>query len=111
MTAKNPNARPKAPDGAGLAFFETAMLSDTPECIDWPYGTTEGYGRVWVDGKAKHTHVMACEREHGPKPKHLDDAAHSCHRRICINRRHVRWATRQENVDDMMAKDGHWTHR
>lgn len=110
MTAKRPGARAKAPDGAPLAFFEAAMLRETDECILWPFGKTEGYGAVWYDGKVRHAHVMACERANGPKPAHLDDAAHRCHDRGCINKRHLRWATRQENVDDMMEHSGHWRH-
>lgn len=100
MTAKRPGARYKAPDGEPLAFFESAMRQDTEFCILWPYGKTEGYGALTINGKRRHAHQLACEREHGPKPPDKDDAGHRCGNRGCINRAHLRWVTRAENEED-----------
>jgi len=33
----------------------------------------------------------------------MTDAAHSCGERMCINPRHLRWATRKENEADKVA--------
>src|SRR6185369_5689681 len=87
----------------GLAFIERALASDTDECIDWPHGANDnGYGTVVEKPRTKSRSVPAlvCERKHGKKPTPDHQSAHSCGRRICINWKHLRWATHQENMDD-----------
>lgn len=84
------------------------MLSDeTDDCILWPYGrNTYGYGVMQYEGRPQATHRVSCLLAHGdpPSPRHTD-AAHSCRNRHCFNPRHLRWATRQENLHDML-RDG-----
>jgi hypothetical protein len=46
--------------------------------------------------------VLACEAFNGPMPTPGLDAAHSCHRPLCWNGRHLRWATRKENMADQL---------
>lgn len=94
----------KSPHGDPGAFFEIAMSSVTDECILWPYANSRGYPKMWVGPtKARRlmsVHRLACEREHGPQPIGMPDAAHRCGNRGCINRRHVRWTTSRENHAD-----------
>ncbi len=59
-----------------------------------------GYGRVSVDGRYERAHVYACRSAHGPRPIGKTDAAHSCGTAMCINPRHLSWATRAENEAD-----------
>lgn len=59
-----------------------------------------GYGRVSIDSVYRRAHVYACEQAHGPCPPDKSEVAHSCGERMCINPRHLRWATRQENAAD-----------
>lgn len=59
-----------------------------------------GYGRVSVDGRYERAHVYACRTAHGPRPAGKTDAAHSCGTSMCINPRHLSWATRAENEAD-----------
>lgn len=59
-----------------------------------------GYGRVSIDGHYQRAHVFACLLAHGPSPTPGMDVAHSCGERMCINPRHLRWATRAENEQD-----------
>lgn len=62
-----------------------------------------GYGRVSIDGQYRRAHLYACEAAHGPRPVGKSDAAHSCGERMCINPRHLRWASRSENEQDKVA--------
>jgi len=62
-----------------------------------------GYGRVSIDGHYVRAHVYACGQAHGPRPADKTDAAHSCGETMCINPRHLRWATRLENEADKVA--------
>jgi hypothetical protein len=62
-----------------------------------------GYGRVSIDGQYRRSHVYACEKAHGPCPAGKRDAAHACGKAMCINPRHLRWASRAENEADKRA--------
>lgn len=95
----------RTPDGEPLAFLEEALGADTDECIVWPFGRgSDGYARVWFDGRVRPASRIVCERVHGapPTPKH--EAAHSCGKghEGCINHRHLRWASPAENCADTL---------
>lgn len=79
---------------------------DTDECVLWPYGkNTYGYGRLGTPMRGtRGAHRVACMLVHGDPPTGYD-AAHSCRSRECVNPRHLRWATRKENMGDK-RRDG-----
>jgi hypothetical protein len=109
VTAKRPGARPKAPAGEPLAFLARASVAeDSSECILWPYGKTEGYGALWYDGRKVGAHNLVLTVWDGPQPEDKE-ACHSCDNRACVNPLHLRWGTRQDNVNDMMARGRHWS--
>ena len=87
------------------AFLENVALSSREEtCIEWPYARNNtGYG---VRG-SEYVHRLVCEKMHGPPPTKKHQAAHSCGNRLCVNWRHIRWATPSENQRDRIA---HGTH-
>lgn len=96
-------------DGAGRAAYgsvpvfvrDVAVVFDGDECLPWPFQiSTEGYGRLEAGKKKKIASRYICELAHGiaPTPKH--EAAHNCGNKVCVNPKHLRWATRQENEDD-----------
>lgn len=95
----------RAPKGAPQKFIEEALSQDTSDCIIWPYGKdSDGYGWFTPDGgkqTAVHRHV--CEKEHGD-PLPGDHAAHSCATPACVNKKHLRWATHHENMQDKVKK-------
>jgi len=91
-------------DGEPFRFYCDVVLPyDGDECLIWPYGRTgRGYARVRADGKEQYVYRLLCEERDGPPPTPKHQAAHSCGkgRAGCVNKRHVRWATRSENEAD-----------
>lgn len=93
-----------------IQISETHSLTD-PErdvwgcpCWDWTGwnsgegdGPGRGYGKVRRNGKGEMAHrAMYCEMV-GPIPEGME-LDHRCKRRLCVNPRHVKIATRLENV-------------
>ena len=85
------------------------LVIETDDCVLWPFRVnTDGYGYVTWDGRYQGVHVVACAHHYGPKPTAGHEVAHSCARtRACMNYRHLRWATRSENIADRVAHDTH----
>lgn len=89
--------------GYGIKFINEALASDTDECIEYPYyKNSNGYARITVRGKTQLATRYVLQRKYGlPEGKMF--ALHSCNNRPCINWRHLRWGTHQDNMDDMIA--------
>lgn len=104
---KRRNGAPKPMPHKAPSFIERAILMETDECIPWPYAKTPGgYAQVWVGKTMIHVSRIVLERTVGPAPSPNHVAAHMpvlCHNRLCVNKRHLRWATRSENCEDMIA--------
>lgn len=97
----DPLARRRPANGETQRYFEEVVLSyEEDDCLIWPFASARGYGKVSDGGKSVHVHRMVCEKIHGapPTPKH--ETAHSCGNSLCVNYRHLRWATHEENERD-----------
>lgn len=88
---------------------EVAMLWESDDCLLFPFPLDpRGYGNFQdVTRKTFTAHVYICEQAHGPCPYPEWEAAHSCGRRNCVNKRHLRWASRADNESDKLI---HGTH-
>lgn len=89
------------------AWLQSALRYDGADCVPWPFSIgSHGYGDFRREGRHYLAHRWICEQAHGAAPKG-SDAAHSCGKRLCCNKQHLRWATRAENHFDKRA---HGTH-
>jgi hypothetical protein len=91
------------PKGAAKRFLEAALVYTGEDCLLWPYSTIDGYGQMKIAGRHIRVTRLVCAAEHGPAPPGTD-AAHSCHTPGCVARRHLRWATRKENMADAIER-------
>lgn len=97
--------------GEPFRFYkEVALHHEGEDCLIWPHAKNcSGYGQMWVGGKTIIVSSYLCEASYGPRPSQEYQAAHSCGRghEGCVNRNHLRWATRVENWADKLI---HGTH-
>jgi hypothetical protein len=99
----------RASPGSAAAWLHQHINYQGSECLIWPFGKPEGYGKIWISGKLQIVSRLMCEYRHGPPPTQKHQAAHSCGNGhlACVNPRHLRWATRKENEGDKII---HGTH-
>ncbi|MEO7387413.1 MAG: DNA (cytosine-5-)-methyltransferase [Gammaproteobacteria bacterium] len=91
-------------EGAPSAFLDAHVTHAGNDCVIWPYARlASGYGSVQSEGKTARAHRVMCQLAHGVPADRSFDAAHSCGTRLCINPRHLRWATRTENMADAIT--------
>jgi hypothetical protein len=96
-------------DGVPMAFYLEKVLTHLEDsCFLWPFSKdTCGYGHLLFDGKVRSVHRLVCEATNGPPPTAEHHAAHNCTSASlgCCAPKHMRWATRTENMADKI-KDG-----
>ena len=83
------------------AYFEWAKLQETDSCLEWPFALqANGYSKVYRNGRVTTGHRAMAIEELGSPPSEIHHAAHSCHNRKCINKRHLSWKAPKENAID-----------
>lgn len=79
----------------------------TSECIEWQGAKTpNGYGRLTIQRKQLYAHRWVWEQAYGPVPEGLC-VCHHCDNPSCINLDHLWLGTKDDNWDDMRAKERH----
>lgn len=93
-------------DGAPLDWIAIHIGHNDDECLTWPFGYgSSGYGSVFYKTHIMGAHRAMCFEAHGKPPSEAHQAAHSCGNGHlgCVNPKHLRWATAQENAADKLA--------
>lgn len=82
-------------------ILNVALLHEGDECLLWPFSTRGGRARRGDAGYPAlddtYGHIFLCELVHGSRPTPHHEVEHLCGTRLCMNPRHVAWATHAEN--------------
>lgn len=101
----------RAARGEPMRFIrEVALNHIGAECLAWPFAKdSDGYGRIWIEGKMVRAHRYICELVHGVSPTPEHESAHSCGKghEACIAPGHLEWKTHIDNMADTIL---HGTH-
>jgi len=97
--------------GAPMQWIQDHVNYKGDDCIKWPFGTSSnGYGIVGYKGALISASRVMCLIAHGEPSHKKMDAAHECGNGhlACMNKNHLSWKTRKENVQDSI-RHGTWT--
>ena len=99
---------PKSLPSPAIETLARLVTTETDDCIEWPLGRyPSGYGRVHADGRSTYTHRQALILRGEMPTTENNVARHLCNNKPCVNPRHLRWGTQQDNVDDR-TQHGVW---
>lgn len=82
---------------AVLARLNSRTVSTDTGCLIWQGATTEGYGRINLNGSLRLAHRVAYEAAVGPIPEGMS-LDHLCRVRACINPAHLEPVTSRTNT-------------
>lgn len=105
---RNPNrhAHPELRDAVDVSrFWSLVDRRGDDDC--WPWGGDtdgKGYGVFVFHGRKAGAHEYALSFTTGEQRLPKLDTCHSCDNPSCVNPRHLRFDTRQANVDDMVGR-------
>lgn len=103
----DPTRLRRARDGAHLEFVQSAIMSNTDECIDWPFPISQekwSYPMFTYKGKIQKVSRFVLSDRLGRKLSYGEVARHRCDNPLCVNPRHLEPGTHQDNMDDMRLR-------
>lgn len=86
-----------------LFVFDTVASWESDDCLIWPFscsGKNRDRPQFWLGQKKHNTARFICTNEYGEPPSPSHETAHSCGNSLCVNKKHIRWATHVENEAD-----------
>lgn len=87
--------------GKRLDFLKSIVGTTEQGCITWPFAVLQtGYGQMEMGGKKMSASRAICILAHGEPPLGMNQSAHRCGNRICVNPNHLRWASVSQNLND-----------
>ncbi len=89
------------------AFWMQVERRGGDECWLWTGYVDKGYGRCFDGRRMVGAHELAVTYTTGERRLPELDTCHSCHVPLCCNPRHLRFDTRQSNVDDAIRAGRH----
>lgn len=112
----------RSPNGAPERFLQDVVLAyDGDDCLIWPFTRTgqkkmrgrrgRGYAQIRRAGKMVSVQRIVCEYVNGNGDGM--DSAHSCGNGHlgCVSPKHLRWATRAENIQESVRHGTHYSGR
>lgn len=91
--------------GTHLQWIKDHLNHEGDDCLTWPFQLTDsGRGRIWFRGRPYTADTVMCILKYGERPSRRHECAHFCGlgHLGCVNPRHLRWATLEENKADMV---------
>lgn len=85
-------------------FWRSVEIRSDNECWEWKGDLSHGYGIFFYNGRKFGAHELALSFSVGEKRYESLDTCHSCDNPKCCNPSHLRFDTRQSNVDDMHSR-------
>jgi hypothetical protein len=84
-------------------FWRNVQTGRPDECWPWTGYAEEGYGLFFFEGRMRPAHELALTFTTGEVRLAELDTCHGCHNPPCCNPQHLRFDTRQSNVNDTVA--------
>lgn len=98
----NPHPHPEFAEAMQVSrFWRNVEVSGHDDCWEWKGDKNKGYGVFQYHGKRHGAHELALSFSTGEKRHPGMDTCHSCDNPACCNPSHLRFDTRQSNVDEM----------
>ncbi len=105
----NPDPAPELAEAVTVSrFWRNVEVGPDNECWPWRGDTDrDGYGVFFYRGRRRPAHEMALSFTTGESRLPELDTCHTCDHPRCCNPAHLRFDTRQANVDDMISHRRH----
>jgi len=87
-------------------FWRNVETASPDQCWQWRGSIDHnGYGEFFYQGRTRRAHELALSFTIGELRHESLDTCHECDVPACCNPSHLRFDTRQSNVDDMLSRD------